>query len=200
MSLSPFVEFLVTKVPIIIVTATFAIGLYQYWKAQRWKRCEFIAKEIKEFENNALVRRAMFMLDFRWGRFTSEPTFSPANRIIEFNTDMLTTALLSPPAHPLNEDQIQVRLAFCDFFEGIERFNYFLETKLVAEQNLEAYLPYWIERFTNPELQGCNFISSIWTFIDQYGYIGVRKLATKVAEKNDKLIIPPASKNARTQL
>jgi hypothetical protein len=188
-------EFLLTKVPIAIATATFAIGLYQYIKAQHWKRCEFVAKEIKDFENNPLVRRAMFMLDFREGQFTPEKTFSTEGVAIRFDTQMLTKAVISHelrPEYQLTPEEIQVRLAFCDFFEGLERFNYFLDMNLVSKKNLEAYLPYWIARFSDPDenRKGKTFIYSIWTFIDTYEYTGVRKLAEQVARNNSKLLVP----------
>ncbi|HEY6331626.1 MAG TPA: hypothetical protein VI756_20035 [Blastocatellia bacterium] len=40
-------------------------GLLQYRKSERWKRAEFVAKEIKEFESDPLVQNAMLMID--WG-------------------------------------------------------------------------------------------------------------------------------------
>src|ERR1700759_3857493 len=40
-------------------------GLRQYKRAEQWKRGEFVAKEIKEFESNPTVRNAMLLID--WG-------------------------------------------------------------------------------------------------------------------------------------
>jgi hypothetical protein len=40
-------------------------GLVQYKRSEQWKRGEFVAKEIKEFESSPDVRNALFMID--WG-------------------------------------------------------------------------------------------------------------------------------------
>jgi hypothetical protein len=40
------------------------VGLYQYVKAQRWKRREFIAAQIKDFEADKKIQLAMTMLDW----------------------------------------------------------------------------------------------------------------------------------------
>jgi hypothetical protein len=45
------------------LTGVFA-GLYQHYRAQRWKVLEFVAKEIKEFEQVPAVINAMLMLDY----------------------------------------------------------------------------------------------------------------------------------------
>jgi hypothetical protein len=42
----------------------FIVGLLQYRKAQRWKRSEFVATEIKATFADKRVRVALFMLDW----------------------------------------------------------------------------------------------------------------------------------------
>ena len=176
-------------VPVAIVAAIgLAFGLQQYVKAQHWKRCEFIAIQINSFESNPLVRRAMYMLDFRQGVFTVE------GKEIAFDTDMLIAAVANHEIkhdHP-NLKETQVRLAFCDFFEGIERFHHFVESELISQDDIEPYLPYWIKRFTDKDQKGEDFIYSIWTFIDAYEYTGVRQLAEIVIKNSPagKLKIP----------
>ena len=46
-------------------TAAFWIGLNQYRKSETWKRLEFVAAEIKTFYDDAAVKLAMGMLDWR---------------------------------------------------------------------------------------------------------------------------------------
>src|SRR5437763_11822396 len=42
----------------------FIVGLAQYRHAQRWKRAEFVAKEIKELKSDPAIRNALLMLDW----------------------------------------------------------------------------------------------------------------------------------------
>lgn len=46
--------------------SAFSLAIYQYLKSARWKRMEFIANEIKEFEADPVVQNALTMID--WGR------------------------------------------------------------------------------------------------------------------------------------
>lgn len=57
----------------------FSIGLWQYAKAQRWKRREFIAAQVKEFESDKKIQLAMTMLDWnnRELYFPSEASDKP---------------------------------------------------------------------------------------------------------------------------
>ena len=48
---------------VLAACAAFANGLWQYAKAQRWERAEFVAAEIKAFESDDLVAKALLMLD-----------------------------------------------------------------------------------------------------------------------------------------
>lgn len=153
-------------------TVAFAIGLWQYTKAQRWRRAEFLAKAVKEMEDNPLFRRAMRILDFRESYIEPKTDWK-----IPFNDEILCDALpheyLIPP---VNSDQAEIRLAFCDFFDGIERLQHFLATKLYGPKLLAPYLPYWFRRFTTDQYKSMDFVYTIWTFIDGYEYSGVRAL------------------------
>ena len=42
----------------------FLAGLTQYRRAQRWKRAEFVAGEMKEFKADPWVRNALLLLDW----------------------------------------------------------------------------------------------------------------------------------------
>ena len=38
---------------------TIGMAIHQYRRAEQWKRAEFVAKEVKDFENNSVVRNAL---------------------------------------------------------------------------------------------------------------------------------------------
>jgi hypothetical protein len=158
----------------LIATAGFFVGLWQYSRAQRWKRAEFISRYIKDLEDNKLFRRAMKILDFRASYIELDD-----GRKVFFDHKILTEALphesLKPS--PSTPDEEVIRLAFCDFFDGLDRLQHFVEAGLIKRKHLDPYLPYWFGRFTTTEYKPQEFIDTIWTFIDGYEYAGVRKLA-----------------------
>lgn len=45
--------------------SAFSFAIYQYIQSARWKRMEFIANEVKEFEADPVVQNALLMID--WG-------------------------------------------------------------------------------------------------------------------------------------
>src|SRR5947209_6418591 len=45
--------------------AAFIFAFIQYRRSEQWRRTEFIAKEIKEFESDPVVQNALLMID--WG-------------------------------------------------------------------------------------------------------------------------------------
>src|SRR5262245_17038 len=51
---------------------TFRQGLAQWERAELWKRQEFVAKEIKEFESDPTVRNVFRMLDYSSRRVNLE--------------------------------------------------------------------------------------------------------------------------------
>jgi hypothetical protein len=170
-NVADFLKFL-PSLSALIAIVTLAFGVWQYWKAQKWKRAEFVAAQIKEFEGNPLVRCATKMLDF------PNETISVQGRNIEYDETMLAATLphedLIPTSTPVQAD---IRLAFCDFFDGLERMHHFVQTGLISAEHLTPYLLYWFRRFSTTRYASEEFLDSIWTFIDGYEYTGVRQLA-----------------------
>ncbi len=72
----------------------FALGLYQYARAQKWKRGEFIAAQIKEFEANKDIQIMMTILDWtdRKVYFPSEAGGDPVE--LRVDDQVLCSALL----------------------------------------------------------------------------------------------------------
>ncbi len=171
----------------------FLIGLLHYRNAQKWKRLEFIAQEIKELEAKPRYSNATKMLDF-----TESTIELQDKRQIKFNEQVLISALPHEDFKSVfTPDEVEIRLCFCDFFDGLDKMQSFVEAKLIEVHNLIPYLPYWFKRFTANTDKMCKspeFVDTIWTFIDGYEYTGVRKLA------RDFDLQPPRREAARERL
>jgi hypothetical protein len=155
-----------------IAVITLAFGVWQYWKAQKWKRAEFVAAQIKEFESNPLVRCAMRMLDF------PEDPIKLDGQAISLSQEILAEALPHEDLkRKFSPGEIEIRRAFCDFFDGLERMHHFLQVGLIDLEHVTPYLKYWFRRFTTTDYMNQDFLYSVWTFIDGYEYEGVRQLA-----------------------
>ena len=171
---------------VLAACAAFASGLWQYAKAQRWKRAEFVAAEIKAFESDELVAKALLMLDYNRRRINLLPESyesEPANRVVSVNDADLTSALVH---HSLRRPgftpkEVVIRDCFDRLLDRLERFESYIEAGLISAKELKPYLGYWIEIIANRESKRKpqDFYTSLWSYIDEYDFHGVQRLARR---------------------
>jgi hypothetical protein len=164
----------------------FLAGLIQYKHAQRWKRAEFVAKEIKDFKNDPAIKNALLMLDWNERFIDLFPEEKdPAKRSVLVKDELLAHALAPLPdksAARLHEDlkteEIAIRAAFDQLFDALERFEYFIQAGLVSRTEFDPYLAYWIEIIGDQasKRKPPSVRDSLWAYIDSYYYTGVQKL------------------------
>ena len=149
----------------------FIIGFKRYKKDQDWKKKEFVAKEIDNFDKNPFVKNAKLMLD--WGKrdielYPDNPEYS--KRFASIGRSDLAKALIPHKniGRKFNNDETAIRDTFDCFLEHLTRFEHFNESGLVGEAEFYPYLRYWIDLIGNklPDLPR----SSLYYFIHDYGY------------------------------
>jgi len=126
---------------------TFGFGVVQFWRAQRWKRIEFLAAAVKEFEASPKVRAVMVMLDYSNREIELFPTATkPEARVVRVTDEMLASALAPHDIKPLSTDnEAQIRDCFDEFLGYFERFNSHIEAGLVPAGAFKPYLNYWVK-------------------------------------------------------
>jgi hypothetical protein len=158
----------------------FVNGLLQYARAQRWKRVEFVAKEVKEFESNPDSKMAMQMLDWNVRSYELFPEKEPEKRKVKVDDDILSSALVPHVDKPFgfSEAERRIREIFDQFLDALDRFEHFIQSRLVTRKEFRPYLIYWIEMMgdmNNPR-KPKKFRRSLWKYIDFYGFSGVQRL------------------------
>ena len=150
----------------------FLAGLMQYRRAQRWKRAEFVAGEVKEFKADPMVRNALLLLDWNERAVELFPhDADPEKRNVRV-ADRTIGETLVP--HTMRSEFSRVEMALRDtfdrFFDRLERFEYFLEAGLVRPREFAPYLSYWLNILGNdrsgrkpPEV-----VHAIWLYLDFY--------------------------------
>src|SRR6266436_4813731 len=94
----------------------FFAGLFQYRRAQRWKRAEFVANEMKEFKADAMVRNALLLLDWNERAVDLFPhEVDPEKRIVRIEDRALAAALVP---HLARSGFSQVKIALRDVFDS----------------------------------------------------------------------------------
>lgn len=158
-------------------------GLWQYRDAQKWKRNEFIVKEITEYEKNQFVINAQAVLDSS-GQTVQLPPKDAAGFLpfmfVDNNT--LTGILSTPnPTQPLTKSEGRIRDSFDIFLSNLEKFNHYLNTGLVKQREVEFYLRYWLRIMgdkNNSKLSN-DARARLWAYIRENDFPGVIELLNK---------------------
>ena len=171
-------------------------GVFQYRRSERWKRAEFVAKEVKEFESNPVVRNALLMID--WGVRKVNLNFVPNEQFdnyIEVTREMQRKALMPHPYKTIDDSecsgddpegpvrgftsvQALIRDAYDALLDRLERFGNFVRSGLVSKEEFEPYLIYWLQSMTANEgsKEDRAWRLALLTYISFYRYSGVKHL------------------------
>jgi hypothetical protein len=157
---------------------TFAVGLWQYHKAQRWKVLEFVAQEIKQFWDRPLVAKTALMLDYENLPVELFPATSGRQKEVAVDEALIVDSLLVHQERGFNEVEVAVRQAFDQFFEQLERFDQYIESGLVRYADFHPYLRYWLRILTDPHsgVKTERLVSAVREFLTHFEYHGVLRL------------------------
>lgn len=180
-------DLLKTLTPIIstiIALAVFIKGLIEYTKAQKWKKAEFVANQVKEFNSDANVRMAKLMLDWENREINLFPEKEPV-----IVTEGLLLGALTPESYKLQggqlvgftEEEAKIRDIFDDFFDKIGVFNQYIEADLIRFSDIKPYIIYWLQVLNgqNENYRSEELVIQISKYLKRYGYQDVLALLEK---------------------
>lgn len=169
-------------------SVAFAAGLWQYRRAQQWKRAEWVAAEMRTFFDDPRIMNALHMLD--WNRrelpllLSTSP--NPQSSSFTYTADQLLHALTSrtnPQQRPYKPEEYCIRDCFDRLLDALERFESFIKARLVKHKDLDPYLAYWM-RLLGDRSNGrksAETMDRLWTYIDDYRFSGVQSLLGRFA-------------------
>ena len=158
------------------------LGLYkaliEYARAQKWKKAEFLAKEVKEFFADENVKRALIMLDWNIIDINLFNGEIEGKSKFPFVDDMLESALKHHNEALFSEEETVIRKTFDDFLFKLGMFQNYIDSKLISKKDIEPYLIYWIDLICNLTLERKEgkCLKQLWKFINYYDYKPVIKL------------------------
>jgi hypothetical protein len=146
---------LIAKLGILAAAGVFLIGLYQFDVGQKWRREEFLAQMIKDFGSSSNVENAKQMIEilrfYTQGRTIRLYPERESSGDIFVTVDQIGKALNTVP-NEINGDEMRIRECFDAFFSRFERFEHYIESKLVTSESVYIYLGYWINILLNKEI------------------------------------------------
>jgi hypothetical protein len=156
----------------------FSIALFKYWRAESWKKTEFVAKLYKEFSDDQDCKQALWFLQGDKRKIY----YKAGEKIVEcdFSRDVLRDALSAAveKGRELSPFELHIRDTLDRFFVYIEQFERAVQRKLVFQDDVYPYFGYWIallkgEPDVNPPPP--DVLGSIRKYIDDAGFDDVQK-------------------------
>ncbi len=182
--------------------AAFSLAVIQYRRAEKWKRIEFIAKEINDFEADPVIRNALTMID--WGtrriNLSNAPTPKPED-FVRITREIQWKALLphtlkqdhkeyrtfkssddSPPSleygrKTFTVQEAQIRDTYDALLTRLDRFASFIQAGLISSDELKAFIIYWVCAIAeNKHKDDLAWRLALFAYINFYEYTGVKFL------------------------
>jgi hypothetical protein len=191
-----FAQLIVSFFGFIGAISAFTFAIYQYKKSEKWKRMEFVAKEVKEFEADPQIQNALLMID--WGVrkinlfLVSNPKDSDLRTVTR---DVQWRSLLphpikqtfpeyqaEPKINPVHlgftEDEAKIRDTYDFFLTRLDRLSTFIKARLIDSKELKPFIDYWIDAITTTEglKKDAAWKCALLTYISYYKYTGVNEL------------------------
>jgi hypothetical protein len=188
-------------VAILGLGATFVagfVGFRTFLRTEKWKRAEFLAREMKEFFGARGVQNALLLID--WGA-RDVPLFDPAashggrvhvtRRLQVFalrphtllddavGSDLVQGAGDTGPSEArYTPEEAAIRDCYDAFLDGLERLSSYVQTGLVDVADLRPYLNYWVNDIHAPARDGedAAWAAAFLTYIHFYKFAGVQWL------------------------
>ena len=156
----------------------FVAGLIQYRKAQRWKRTEWVAQQVKAVLSDPLVDSALKMIDWGGRRILLYPTRqTEAERVEYVSSEEVIEALQyheDRRDRPFSDKEAAIRDAFDHLFDGLETIDGYIAARLITADDVRPYLDYWADNLLknsgNPRLR------QVVRYIEAYNFVGIRHL------------------------
>jgi hypothetical protein len=127
--------------------AVFAFGIWQYRSSENWKRSEFVAAQIKDFNSDKINHAVLLMMDYDPARVELFPEKANLkDQYVDVKFAMLVKAI--GQEKEFSDAEFQIRIFFEHFLTSLSRFNYFLASGAIEPQELCADFAYPVELMT----------------------------------------------------
>lgn len=169
------------------LTALIALGSFikviiEYMKAQAWKRAEFLAGVMKEFNTDPNVRLARTMIDWKSRDFELFPDKKKEEDRRVWIDDKVLIEALTPEDWKgtidnkmgYEDSEVKIRDIFDALFERLATINHYLDTKLITKSDLRPYIIHWIGLVNDSRSEA--LLQQIHAFLRRYNYDDVIRL------------------------
>ena len=167
----------------VVVVLTFIKETWEYIKGQKWKKSEFLSKEIKEFFKDDNVSKVCAMLDWNARKIEID------GKVVLITDDMLHAALQThADRSKFTEVEARLRDIFDQFFDKLSYFNIHIQNGLVSQTEVLTYLSYYLDILSKPGRKPKRLVEVFNNYISYYGFVNVQQLINKSNKKKNPLL------------
>ena len=168
--------------------AAFLLALFQYTKAQKWKRKEYVSNQMEKFFQNPDVILSMQMLDW-----LERPLTLKSGRTFDFNNKCLKKILAGEGKSNVirfSAEEAELRDSFSTFLDYLQQFNSDIASGLIKKEDLEIYLSYWLQKISSVRTASeRETVEIVNRFINDYGYSGVTDLVGRYLDTEENSLL-----------
>jgi hypothetical protein len=164
------------------------------WKAQVWKRKEYVASLIKDIKDGQLSASVLLMLDWSGRKISLPVGEGNAPRTVTV-TDEIVVASLIPHDYAnrpkFGKTGAAIRDAFDRFFDRLTELEVMIKENLIRFGDVKPYLEYYIliiGDISHRDSSRRTLIRNIRIFIEHYNYYHVQDFIKRFAIKDN--IVP----------
>jgi hypothetical protein len=167
------VDFILKIIPILGIIP-FLKAIWEYIQDLKWKKSEYLAREIKEFQNDENVKLVFLLLDWNKRKVKlkcGEFNISDNDLIYALQTHDKKSKFLIQEA--------ELRDIFDDFFDKLSTFNIYIENGLISEEELYNYIGYYVDILSSTNRKPKLLIETFNEYIRFYQFKNVSELITR---------------------
>lgn len=155
----------------ILVVLTFMKTAYEFIKGLKWKKSEYLSKEIKEFFSDKDVKIACLLLDYNVRKLEI------GGKVFLITDDLLISSLQTHDTkQSFSLEETEIRDIFDVFFDKLSYFNIHIENDLVEKRQVITYLSYYLDILSRPGRKPEKLVNTFCNYITFYNYKNVEKL------------------------
>ena len=192
-------KLVVQTVGLLGTLAAAVVAVITFRRTEKWKRAEFLAAKMKEFFDDRRVQQAMTLIDWGSRRVLLLDATASDGGVVRVTRQLQTRALLphtlvdatagsdgegdcdgAVPMRRFSPEEAAIRDRYDAFLDGLERFAGYVQSGLVAAQDLRPYVGYWVDDIHAPtkDVEDAEWCAALLTYIHFYRYSGVQQLFT----------------------
>jgi len=166
----------------------FGFGIYQYGSSENWKRSEFVAAQIKEYNADRINQSVLLMMDYDPAHVELFPEkTNSTERYVDVQFEVLISAITKE--NKFTPVEMQIRQYFEHFLTSLSRFNYFITSGAIEPKELCADFGYPIELLTgtardmklkNVGVDIAPFSKAVDEYLTRWDYKYVRDFMTNI--------------------